>query len=314
MKLMIKNIALFVIGFILLGGIDVYAANASISVSSSNVYVGDNVTVTVYINAGSWNVQVSGSGISDSIVGYDMDGNKAFSKSYSLNTSNPGTYTVNISGDITDYDTDVNSLVGGSVTVVVNPKKEEPVVVPEQQQKIPSTPTPPTTNNKSNNNTNTNTTNKQTTQETKKEEPKQEEVKEVVEEKIEISKFEIIGYELGFDLEKLDYDIDILDGVSDLYIVVEGKELDVIGAGKVSILGKDSIEVTVKHKELEKKYTIKLNKIKNSDIISSSKGSSEVKTKTKNNPIFIVTTVVFFASTVVLSILYILEKKKHINK
>ena len=315
MIIKIKNIALFVIVFILIGGIDAYAASAGISASSTNVYVGDNVTINVSINAGSWNLQVNGSGISDSIVGYDMDGNKSSTKSYSLNTSNPGSYTVSLSGDITDYDTDINSGVNSSVTIVVNSKPEPvPEPVAPQPEVVPNGSTNNSTNtntNKSNNTTNNNN-NKQTKEEIKKEEPVQEEIKEVVEEKIEITKFEIVGYELGFDVNKLNYDINILDGISDLYIVVEGKELDVTGAGKVSILGKESIEVTVKHKELEKKYTIKFNRLRNNDIISSSKNES--KSDNKNNPIFIVTTVIFLISTIVLSVLYILEKKKHINK
>ena len=50
----------------------VFAANANISISSQNAYVGDSVTVTVNCFAGTWNLAVSGA-VNDTIVGFNMD-------------------------------------------------------------------------------------------------------------------------------------------------------------------------------------------------------------------------------------------------
>lgn len=98
------------------------AATAGISASSTNVKAGDNVSINVSISAATWNLKVAGSGISDSIVGVDMDvTNKSTSKSYKLNTSNPGTYTVSLSGDITDANGSSKNI-SSSVTVKVSEK------------------------------------------------------------------------------------------------------------------------------------------------------------------------------------------------
>lgn len=97
---------------------NVKAASAGISASSTEVTAGTKVSINVSITAASWNVRMSGA-ISDTIVGYDENAsNKTTYKSYTLNTNAPGTYTVSLSGDITDANGS-NSDVGGSVTVVV---------------------------------------------------------------------------------------------------------------------------------------------------------------------------------------------------
>ncbi len=128
---------------------DVKAATASISASKTNAVVGDNVTITVNIYAATWNVSVSGSGIGDKIVGYNEDAvNENKTKTYTLNTSAAGTYTVQISGDITDAN-DTKAYPSQSVTVVV----AEPVPTPVPEPKPEPKPTP-----KPSNNTTTNTT------------------------------------------------------------------------------------------------------------------------------------------------------------
>lgn len=102
---------------------NVYAASATISANKTSATVGDTVTVTVTINAATWNVTVSG-GASDKIVGFDSDAqNVTTTKQYSIDTSKAGTYTVTISGDITDGVTDVNSNVSGSAVITVKEKQ-----------------------------------------------------------------------------------------------------------------------------------------------------------------------------------------------
>lgn len=102
---------------------NVYAANASISANKTSATVGDTVTVTVTVNAATWNVTVSGSA-SDKIVGFNSDAeNQTTTKQYSIDTSKAGTYTVTISGDVTDGATDVNSNVSGSAVITVKEKQ-----------------------------------------------------------------------------------------------------------------------------------------------------------------------------------------------
>lgn len=102
---------------------NVYAANASISANKTSATVGDTVTVTVTVNAATWNVTVSGSA-SDKIVGFNSDAeNETTTKQYSIDTSKAGTYTVTISGDVTDGATDVNSNVSGSAVITVKEKQ-----------------------------------------------------------------------------------------------------------------------------------------------------------------------------------------------
>ena len=122
MKKTIKILLLqFFILFLISMLYSVNAASATISASKSNATVGEVVTINVNIYAAAWNVSVSGSGISDSITGYNDDAvNTSKSKSYTLNTSKAGTYTVSISGDITDETSDYSSPVSKSVTVTVS--------------------------------------------------------------------------------------------------------------------------------------------------------------------------------------------------
>lgn len=129
MKTKIKIFAfiILVIGIICINT-KVQAAGASISASKTTATVGDNVTISVNINAASWNLKVSGSGVSGgSIVGYDPDGaNTSTTKVYTLSTASAGTYEIKLEGDVTDGDTDVNSKVGDSVKVTVNNKPVTP--------------------------------------------------------------------------------------------------------------------------------------------------------------------------------------------
>lgn len=127
---------------------NVLAASASISTSSQSATVGDNVTITVNVNAATWNLKISGSGISDSIVGYDPDGNNtSTSKSYTLSTSSAGTYTVSLTGDVTDGATEETSDVNTSVSITIKEKEVTPIS-PEITPNINPTPsTDPAPNN-----------------------------------------------------------------------------------------------------------------------------------------------------------------------
>ena len=244
-KFLVNIIAIISFLTIFINPTDVHAASASISASKTTAYVGDKVTITVKVTAGSWNVKVSGSGISSSIVGYDMDSNKKTTKTFTLNTSKAGTYKVSLTGDITDYDTEVTSNVSKSVTVVV---KKKPVTQTQTDTKT-QTQTQTKTDTKTQTQTKTDT---KTDTKTKKDTKKKTEVVS------EITKFEVVGYDLEFNKDKTNYEIEVNENVKKLYIIVEGKNITVEGNKEVSIVDKDEIKVKIKETKETKEYSIKL--------------------------------------------------------
>ncbi len=114
----------FIFGAILLISTKVNAASASISASSKNIAVGKTVTITVKASAASWNLKVSGE-VSDSIVGYNGDGeNQTVKKTYKITPKSEGSYTVRLEGDVTDGNTNKNSDISDSVTIVASQKED----------------------------------------------------------------------------------------------------------------------------------------------------------------------------------------------
>ena len=114
----------FIFGVILLISTKVNAASASISASSKNISVGKTVTITVKASAASWNLKVSGE-VSDSIVGYNGDGeNQTVKKTYKITPKSEGSYTVRLEGDVTDGNTNKNSDISDSVTIVASQKED----------------------------------------------------------------------------------------------------------------------------------------------------------------------------------------------
>ena len=105
--------------------INVIAASGSLSVSSSNVYVGDKFTVTVNVrSAAAWNIHVlasgpvSGCSINQADATSDaMDTNKSFSAT--CTATGTGTISIILSGDVTSAN-DGNAVnVSGSKNVTV---------------------------------------------------------------------------------------------------------------------------------------------------------------------------------------------------
>lgn len=163
MKKTLQTISMLAIFILILMSFNslTYAASTSyakISASSPNINVGDTVTVNVEIFAGSWVVNISGGGLE--AVGDTLglsgqtskEGNSSASKTYNFKANSAGTYTISLSGDITDYDTDENIDVNKSVTITVKEKEQEPApeeptnpVTPEPQPEEQVTPTTPET-------------------------------------------------------------------------------------------------------------------------------------------------------------------------
>lgn len=250
MKTKIKAIifAIFMLGIIGISS-KVQAASANISATKTTATVGDSVTITVNINAAAWNLKVTGSGVSGgSIVGYDADGaNTSTTKTYSLSTSSAGTYTIYLTGDVTDGSTDVNSGVSTSVTVQVNnPAPVTPTTPPE-------TTTKPSTNNSGSNNSSSSNNNKPSTNTSKPStgtitQPKEEEKKS---NDSTLKSLVIEGYELypAFDSNTRDYNLRVTNDITKLTVVPtvnNGKaSYKVQGQAEELLVGKNVITVVV---------------------------------------------------------------------
>lgn len=145
-----KYTMFFVMSIIISIFSNVQAASSNINASSTNVTVGAGASINVSINAASWNIHVSGAGITDSIVGYDADANNTeVNKSYALNTSKAGSYTVSISGDITDAN-GTNLDINKSITVVVTQPTSAPATQTNTANKNTTTQTPTTKSSNAN--------------------------------------------------------------------------------------------------------------------------------------------------------------------
>lgn len=103
MKKIIKIALLSIIGFfIMMIFSNVEAASANISASKTSVNVGEKVSIKVTINAAAWELHVSGA-VSDSYSDVTADGNNSTTtKTLSFTPNSEGTYTVELSGNVTD--------------------------------------------------------------------------------------------------------------------------------------------------------------------------------------------------------------------
>lgn len=197
----------------------VKAATARINASSTSVYVGDSVTITATYTAAAWNLTISGDGVATAKyadVTADAE-NATKTASVNLNASKAGTYTVKLTGDITDGTTGDTTNVNTSVTVTVMEKPVEtakpittnegnaedaPALAPAQTPVIARTSTPKDiSTEESSNDTNkkttiSNDTNQTNEQQNKTKQITQSNTEEVVEEVQEVLPFGISKLEL----------------------------------------------------------------------------------------------------------------------
>ena len=121
LKNKIKILSLTIIAFfifILLDINNVDAASANISTKTS-VNKGESVTVTANVSAGAWNLTLSGAGQSVKLVGQtSTTANASDSKSITFTANQNTTFT--LTGDITDFDTDVTTNVSKSAVINVS--------------------------------------------------------------------------------------------------------------------------------------------------------------------------------------------------
>lgn len=104
---------------------NVKGASASIKASKNPASVGDSVTINININAASWNLKASGTGVKGgTYVGFTPNlNNESKTEKLTLDTSTTGSKTIILSGDVTD-ESGATTQVNTSVTVVVNEKKQ----------------------------------------------------------------------------------------------------------------------------------------------------------------------------------------------
>lgn len=123
---------------VLISGTKTDAANASLSASSQNVNVGDNVTIKVDAYGCLSNLIVSGPGVSGriDIVSTDLS-NQSDSKTYTLDTSSAGSKTMTLSGNIVDADR-TQVPINQTITVNVVAKQNNQQQSNQQQQQQPA--------------------------------------------------------------------------------------------------------------------------------------------------------------------------------
>ena len=128
-----------------------------------------------------------------------------------------------------------------------------------------------------------------------------------------ITKFEIVGYDIGFDPNILEYSIDVADHVSKIYIIVKGDNFVATGDKEVNIVGKDSVEVSLKNYDKEVNYTIKINRGTTEAAVA-----PEIKEVTKEvikvNNTYLYTTIGLFVLCFVFAILLIKKNKKVVTE
>lgn len=295
MKRIRRIVLLVLITFI---GINVDAATCSISASKKEIHVGESTNILVNVFAGSWNLVASGQGINEKVVGYNEDSNVTTNKSFNFTPTTTGTFTFKLTGDITDYDTDVTTDgINKSVTITVT---AAPAPTPQQTTTVATT------------------TKKVTTRVTQQGAPStvsipvtQEETTAPVEEvgevlgesevnELVINKFKVVGYKFDFDKDKLEYTINVHKDVDELYIIVDGENINVLNDGLVDISNLSNIKVMVSNDTDSREYTININRIE-----------SEYKSNHKGLVISIIVLAIFTLLISSVSLYYYVLRKKN---
>lgn len=223
--------------------LNVLAASGNLSVSSSNVYVGDTFTVSANISGvAAWNVHVNSSGpvsgcsINEADTTVDAsDTNKTFS--VTCTATGEGTITITLSGDITSADDDSATSISGSRSVIVSQK-----------------PTQPSNNNNSNNNNNNSTGNSNNTN-------KSNQVVDNKSNNNNIKSLDIDGYELT-KIDNNNYTLSVSYGITSINVkaTAEDSKAKISGIGNHKLnVGDNNIEIIVTSESgAENKINIKV--------------------------------------------------------
>ena len=118
MKKIIKIVLIMVFLFFVLSIFsNVKAASASISADKTNVKVGEKVTITVTMNAAAWNTKITGAQTKNFVGNSDSGENITKSEQVTFTPTSAGSFTINLSGDVSDGTTMQTTNVSGSVTI-----------------------------------------------------------------------------------------------------------------------------------------------------------------------------------------------------
>ena len=228
--------------------LNVSAASGNLSVSSSNVYVGDTFTVSASISgAAAWNVHVNSSGpvsgcsINEADTTVDAsDTNKTFS--VTCTATGEGTITITLSGDITSADDDSATSISGSRNVIVSQK-----------------PTQPSNNNNSNNNNSNNNNSTGNSNNTNKS-------NQTIDNKSKNNNIKNLSID-GYELTKIDnnnYTLSVSNDVTSINVkaTAEDSKAKISGIGNHKLnIGDNNIEIIVTSESgVENKINIKVNR------------------------------------------------------
>ena len=154
MKVILKNLLMILLVILLVSWIfpneAFAAASASISTSSTSIYVGETATISINVsNTETWEVTLTSSGgtLSNTKNGdaYGMEKTTtAMTSNFSANE--PGTYTVSFSGTVAGSDLTTVIPVSGSVSINVKEKTTD-TQIPNENKENTSNENKPNKNN-----------------------------------------------------------------------------------------------------------------------------------------------------------------------
>jgi uncharacterized membrane protein (DUF485 family) len=129
-KMFISFITIFILLILFKVNI-VNAATTGLTATKTNVTTGSSVTVTASVNAGAWNLSLSGAGQTKGLVGQtNTTDNISASTSITFTANTVGTYTITLKGDVTDYHTDIISPINKSININVTKPNTTPTTTP----------------------------------------------------------------------------------------------------------------------------------------------------------------------------------------
>lgn len=136
---------LIMVGISVALNINTVKASTATITESKTVTEGDSVTITANVTAGAWNLKLAGAGQEKGLVGQTAEtANANASTKITFTASKVGTYDFTLTGDITDYDTEVITTINKKCTITVKEKEQEQVKAEEpadEQQPTTTTPT-----------------------------------------------------------------------------------------------------------------------------------------------------------------------------
>ena len=258
-----RNLLIFII-FIVLTFIPhskVKAASGSLSVSKTNVKAGQSVTVSVSVNAASWDIHVSGAASINEADSSSSGDNVRKTFSTKFTPKKTGKYTVTLSGDVTDGQNNKVTKLSSSKTITVEEASS---------------------NNPSNNSNESNSTENNSSTTTT--------------EKSSDATLRNLGvnpklYDFsGFSKTRTSYSVDVPENVSSIYIYAypTSTKAKVSGIGTKSLKkGSNTfpIKVTAEDGKTTKTYSLTINRTNEDDAENNTTENNTTNNTTENNTV-----------------------------